>query len=68
MELKLIKEDGQICLEIFDNGKGFNQAGVDDKGRLGIQGMQERAAEVGAEFSIASQSAAGTKIRVILKD
>jgi signal transduction histidine kinase len=68
MELKLVKEDGHICLEIFDNGKGFDQTGVDDKGRLGIQGMQERAAEVGGEFSIESQSDAGTKIRVVFKD
>lgn len=68
MELKLINHNNQIILEIIDNGQGFEQNQVDHKERLGIKGMRERAAEIGARFSLETQQDKGTKLRVVIKE
>lgn len=68
MELKLVKHDHQVILEITDNGQGFNQSRVDSSEKLGIKGMQERAVESGGAFSIEAQPDSGTKIQVVFED
>ncbi|MGO8756526.1 MAG: two-component regulator propeller domain-containing protein [Terracidiphilus sp.] len=58
----------RISIEISDDGIGFDVGGasVPVSDHYGIQGMQERAAAIGASFEIASKPGAGTRVRVSL--
>jgi len=64
-EVKIQKLDGTVCMQIIDNGKGFQQDRVFQakKGeRLGLLGMSERTEMVGGKFSIASKPGKGTTV------
>src|SRR6266850_5584265 len=56
-EVKIQKLDGAVCMEIKDNGKGFQAERVlhaKKAKRLGLLGMRERLEMVGGKFTIAS--------------
>jgi PAS domain S-box-containing protein len=54
---------GALALEIADDGVGVAAAQARGRpGHLGIVGMRERAAAIGAEFGIGAGSAAGTRV------
>lgn len=50
-----------LILTIRDNGQGFDPAAVPEE-RLGLMIMQERASEIGADFSVESAPGRGTHI------
>ncbi len=52
--------------KIEDNGRGFIEAEGLAKGHFGLQNMQARAGEVGAEYYINSESGVGTTIIINL--
>ena len=61
--LRAIKK--RICMEIKDNGKGFEVAkGPNRKSRLGLLGMQERMRLLGGDFTVLSKPGQGTTIHV----
>lgn len=55
-----------VLVIVEDNGKGFDvnkvMSSINSSGRLGLLGMQERAALVGAKFNIESTPDAGTTV------
>jgi two-component system sensor histidine kinase UhpB len=55
-----------VLVIVEDNGKGFDASkimnSINSSGRLGLLGMQERAALVGAKFNIESTPGAGTTV------
>lgn len=51
--VRLANDSGRLCLEVLDNGCGFNPAQVRRDG-LGLAGMQERASLIGATFEVSS--------------
>lgn len=57
-------EPSPMVLEITDDGVGFDPAVARQQGGLGLQGMEERAAQLGVRLSIQSQSGQGTRVRV----
>jgi signal transduction histidine kinase len=61
VQVHLLVESDLITLVIRDDGAGFNPA-KDFPGHLGLQGMRERALEVGGELVISSASGSGTTI------
>ncbi len=61
--LRLSRQDGELILEVCDDGKGFDPTGP-FPGHLGLHSMQERAAHLGATCSIESALAQGTCLRV----
>jgi signal transduction histidine kinase len=63
-EVKIQKIEGDICMQIKDNGKGFAEAGLTGKRgkRLGLVGMRERLEMVGGKFSIGSRPGEGTTV------
>ncbi|MBE0669943.1 MAG: HAMP domain-containing protein [Anaerolineales bacterium] len=65
VELTLEERVGKLTLEIHDNGKGFD-TNREFPGHLGIKSMPERAAQIGAQFRIQSQTGEGTTITVSL--
>ena len=69
VEILIDNLDGNICMEISDNGQGFELDGHQaskKQGRLGLTGMRERAEMIGANFSVTSAPGAPTTIRVVV--
>jgi len=62
--VRLAYDPGQLCLEVVDDGCGFDPAHV-RKGSLGLAGMQERASLIGAAFEVLSRPGA-TSVRLDL--
>ncbi len=66
LRVKLYRQAGVLHLLIDDDGLGFTGLTGRMHGHFGIQGMQERAEEIGAELSVASSPESGTSVRVSL--
>jgi PAS domain S-box-containing protein len=64
VEVRLAKEDGDLTLEVRDNGKGFSPDPPAHAKSLGILGMQERALLLGGELNISGVPGEGTTVRV----
>ena len=58
--------DGDILLEVCDNGIGFTPETLGSGARYGLRGMRERSETIGADFQISSQPGQGTTISVRL--
>jgi signal transduction histidine kinase len=61
-----LESDAGVRLCIEDDGCGFDLAGELNSGGFGLMSMRERAASLGAEFSIDSSPSGGTRIEVVL--
>lgn len=59
--LRLTEADGQVQLEISDDGVGFNPEG-EFPGHLGLRSMRERAERLGGELTVRSAVGSGTRI------
>jgi signal transduction histidine kinase len=55
----------QICLEVSDNGVGFNPL-TDFPGHLGLKSMRERAEQCHGQLQIKSDPGQGTKVQFII--
>ena len=64
--ITFLYQSGKITLEIRDDGVGFNP-GETTAEHLGLRIMRERAASIGADFSILSSPGQGTAIHVSWK-
>ena len=53
-----------MWIEIEDQGRGFDLEQAQNSGRIGLQSMRERAAEIGWGLQITTSPGAGTRIRV----
>ena len=62
--VSLTQQEHLVCLEVADDGVGFDQAEACKAGCLGLHGMKERAQELGAEFELISQLGQGAKVMV----
>lgn len=60
-------EDGQVLLEVGDDGCGFDPA-IARPGHLGMTTIAERAARIGGQLLIESAPGHGTRIQVMLAD
>ena len=58
--------NNQLCIEVLDDGKGFNPDELPTPGgpRFGLRVMEERALSLGGEFSINSRLSGGTNVAV----
>lgn len=61
-------EDGAWVVEIEDDGRGFDVAGIAARGRrnFGLQFMRERAELIGARFEVRSRPDGGTVVRIAI--
>jgi PAS domain S-box-containing protein len=62
--VRLAKENGDLTLEVHDNGRGIGEEQVTGGRSLGILGMRERVALLGGELGIMGAPQKGTTIRV----
>jgi two-component system nitrate/nitrite sensor histidine kinase NarX len=58
--------DGDLIIEVRDDGIGFDIEDIPGPSRYGLQGMRERAELIGADFQIISRPMEGTTVRVRL--
>ena len=63
IEVRLVFREKQVELIVSDDGVGFDpQRAAAGCGRFGLVGMRERAAQLGAELEITSESGRGSRI------
>jgi two-component system sensor histidine kinase UhpB len=62
--VSLDARDGEVTLEVRDDGEGFSQAAMSGSG---LRGMRERALLVGAELAVESHPGDGTVVTLTLK-
>ena len=63
-DAQLIFDSREVRLNLRDNGHGFDLAKSHEG--FGLQGMRERAEEMGGQFSIESSGGNGTVISIVL--
>jgi signal transduction histidine kinase len=61
-QISLRQTDGQIVLQVRDDGQGFDPATCDQGRSFGLLGMQERALALGGELTVDSRVGGGTTI------
>jgi len=64
VDVTLAKSNGDLSLEVRDNGKGIADAKVFEGQTLGILGMRERALLLGGELTISGGPGTGTTVKV----
>ncbi len=62
--VQLREWNGDMVLEVRDNGVGFVVADVPGVYKYGLRGMQERAELIGADFQVISKKQQGTTVRL----
>jgi len=64
VDVRLSKENGDVILEIRDNGQGISEEQLSAKTSLGILGMRERVLLLGGTLTIVGSPGKGTIVRV----
>ncbi len=62
IDLKVSQEN--VCLEIKDDGMGFDLEAARSSGGMGLRGMEERTQKIGGVLAIESTPGAGTRLSV----
>ena len=66
IRVTLHAEGAATVFAIEDNGRGFDPAAGNGHGGHGLHNLAKRAAEIGAQFSLASHPGQGTRLRLTL--
>lgn len=68
VDIRAMQMDGDLVLEIRDDGHGFVASQEPESGRraFGIQFMQERAQSIGARLEVRSRLDDGTSVRLVI--
>jgi signal transduction histidine kinase/ligand-binding sensor domain-containing protein len=66
ISVSLRLEEKATVLELEDDGVGFDLDVAWDSGGMGLQGVAERAAEIGGELVVESEPGEGTRVQVSL--
>mgnify|MGYP000427402608 CR=1 FL=1 len=62
VSVRLALANGGLVLRVRDDGRGFDPAAVDRRGRVGLVSMRERAERLGGTLRIESAPGAGTTV------
>lgn len=62
--LNLELTPGQVCLEVHDDGMGFDPEQARKAGGLGLRGIEQRAQRIRGELAVTSSPGQGTRVRV----
>ena len=66
VDVSLIINNGQLTLNVEDDGRGFNPNGLTEQEELGLAGMRERAYLIGGDLLITSVPGKGTSVQLTL--
>jgi PAS domain S-box-containing protein len=64
VHVQLLWNKAMVCLQIRDDGAGFETATMGKRGGFGISGMRERARRIGGTLEITSAPGQGTSVTV----
>jgi signal transduction histidine kinase len=64
VHIVLETEDGQVLLQISDNGRGITEKEKKATNSFGLLGMRERARLLGGTFEVAGEAGKGTTLTV----
>ena len=64
VKVRLAEENGDLTLEVHDNGRGIGEDELANANSLGILGMRERALLLGGTLTITGQPGKGTTVRI----
>lgn len=64
VQIRIKEKEGNLLLEIKDNGRGISEEEISDPKSLGLLGMRERALLLGGETRISGTPHKGTQINV----
>jgi hypothetical protein len=64
VDVSLYREDGDVLLEVSDDGRGFETQAQARPGSFGLIGLRERAYLVGGDLSIDSVPGRGTRVQL----
>lgn len=64
IQVTLLQKNGQIFLEVSDNGHGFEAYSCNHSGHRGLNSIQEQVRLLGGRFTICSTPETGTRITV----
>jgi signal transduction histidine kinase len=56
--------DGNVCLQVHDDGAGFDPRSVENSGGMGLHSFTARAAKIGGRVTVESQPGQGTTVTV----
>jgi signal transduction histidine kinase len=62
VEVRLAEADGQVVLEVKDNGRGISDAEIHNTKSIGLLGIRERTALLGGTLRIEGQRGKGTTL------
>ena len=62
VDVNLVADDGELVLEVIDDGRGVARADMAKPGHFGLRGMRERALALGGAVGIGNGSRGGTTI------
>lgn len=68
VEARLASKNGELILEVHDNGRGISKERLQNEESLGILGMRERALLFGGDLAITGVPGKGTAVRVRIPD
>jgi signal transduction histidine kinase len=68
VNIRLAEEDGNLILEVRDNGIGIGEEQLSAGTSLGILGMRERVLLLGGTLTISGAQGKGTLVRVLIPD
>jgi signal transduction histidine kinase len=66
VHVRLLRKNGDVCLEVRDDGRGLRPGDIADPSRLGLLGMKERADAFGGSIQVTALPDAGTTVCVRL--
>ncbi len=64
VDIYLVGKDGELVLEVTDNGIGISEERRNNPRSFGLLGMSERIAALGGRFQLTTRSGHGTTVRV----
>lgn len=64
VQVRLTQEGNALCVQVEDDGQGFDTRAVRDKKTFGLMGIRERAIAFGGESRLDSQPGRGTTLTV----
>lgn len=67
VDIRIIKKDQEVRIEIKDDGKGFDESDERFKPGIGLSSIRQRAAMIGADAQIQSEPGLGTSIHLMFK-